>query len=87
MRLDGKSERAVALDRQFLVGSVVAHHHYLCGSKLITAHLVNPSLDGGNDFGVLERVDMVVSASVFTVGREEASVVRPLEGHSEVVAL
>ena len=86
-RVDHLLERAVALDAELDVGTVVAHHIHLSGGQFIAIHLIHPSLDGLYNLRILETVDMIPSTTVAAVGREEAAVVRALEGHAEVVAL
>ena len=83
--MDRHRKRTVALDRQFPVGSIVAYYHHLGGRKFVAVFFVNPSLHRGDDFRILERIDMIVATAILSVGREEASVVWSLEGHSEII--
>ena len=80
-------ERAVRAHAELVVRAVVAHQVYLCRRQFVSVHFVDPSLDGLHDFGVLEAVDVVPSASVASVGTEESAVVRAFERHAEVVGL
>ena len=85
--LDDHAERTITLDRQFLVGAIVANYRHLCRRQFVTSHLIDPSLDGVHNLWILERVDMVVASSVLAVGREVTSVVWSLESHAEVIRL
>ena len=86
-RLHHLGERPVGAHAQFLVCSVVAHEIDYRRRQFVAIHFVNPSLDGLHNLGVFEAVDMVPSASVASVRREEPPVVRSFEGDAEVVAL
>ena len=87
MRLDGLGERAVTLDTQFQVGTIVAHHIDHGLGQLISVLLIHPSLHCLHDFGIDKAVDMVPSSPIATVGTEVALVAQALEGHAEVITL
>ena len=79
-------ERAVALEGQFQVGSIVAHHIDESFGQFIAILLVNPSRHGIRDFRTLEGHDVVPSAGIASARAEVAAIVHSLEGHAEIVA-
>ena len=85
--LDFLRERAVALDAQLEIGAVVADHVHLGLRQLVAFGLIDPALDGLDDFRVVERVDVVPALAVATVAGEVALVLQPFKRHAEVVAL
>ena len=54
LRVDNHGEGAIALHRQFLVGSVITYHHHLGCWQFIAVHLVDPTLHRGDNLRVLE---------------------------------
>ena len=80
-------ERTVTLDTQFQVSAVVAHHIYQGLRQFVAVLLVYPALDGLNNLGVIERVDVVPALAVTAIRGEETFVMQTFKGHAEVVAL
>ena len=80
-------KRSVASHAKLQVGTIVTHHIHLCSSKLVTVLLVNPSLNGLYNLGVIETVDMVEPSQVATIAAEESLIQLSLEGHPEIIGL
>ena len=58
---------AVAANAHCLVSAVVCNDMHFGCCKLIAVHLVDIALDGIDNFGIVEGIDMVPSPSVIPV--------------------
>ena len=66
-RRHGLRERAVALERQLLVGSVIANAIDLRLRQFVTVNLIYPTLHGLLNLRVYKRVEMIPTSRVATV--------------------
>src|SRR5574344_399187 len=80
-------KRTVTLHTYFYVCPVVTYHIYQGLRQFISILLIHPSLHRLYYLGIYKRVDMIPSAGIATIRREEAPVKQSLESHSEVIAL
>ena len=85
-RLHFLLETAVTSNAKLQVGSIVANHIDKSFGQLVAVLLVNPTLDGLDDLGMLETHDVVPTPCITSVCAEVPAIVQAFEGHSEVVS-
>ena len=85
---DSLLKRTVGLDGQFEIRPVAADHLHLSGREFVAVLFVDPTFDCEEVFGIGKFVEFVPSSAAGAARRgEESTVVEPVEGHAEIIAL
>ena len=84
---DGLSKTAIALDTQFHIGTVIAHHIHQGVGQFIPVFFIHPSLHRLHYLGIHKAVDVVPAFSIATIRREKTLVKQSFKGHAKVISL
>ena len=80
-------ERAIAANTQFEICAVVANHIHKTFRQFIAVFLIDPALNRLYDLRMFERHNVVPASGITSVCGKITTVVKPFEGHPEVVAI